>query len=229
MNSKLYILHGWAYDTTKWGPFLQELKKNGVEGKLLKIPGLTAPLDTPWNLDDYIKWLHTQTAKSKDPIYLLGHSNGGRIALGFTLSYPEKVKQLFLLDSAGLLDRRLHMKMKRFSFELAAKTGKKILPDFFSKPLYRLAREHDYEKATPVVKKTLANLIKTDLSKMLHTIKVRTIIIWGEKDTVTPLKDAKVIHKEIKKSQLFFIHNARHSPQFTHPAEVVKIVCSNLV
>src|SRR3989338_4234164 len=99
---KIIILHGWAYSTDKWRPFIEELKKSGVKSKMIKIPGLTSPLDQVWNLDDYVEWLKKNLSKEKGKVILLGHSNGGRIALAFSAKYPEKVGKLILIDSAGI-------------------------------------------------------------------------------------------------------------------------------
>ena len=38
------------------------------------------------------------------------------------------------------------------------------------------------------------------------------MVIWGEHDTKTPLKDAKLMHKQIKNSGLVIIPNSGHFP-----------------
>jgi pimeloyl-ACP methyl ester carboxylesterase len=42
---------------------------------------------------------------------LLGHSNGGRIALAFAEKYPDKVKQLVLIDSAGIYHNEFSIRL----------------------------------------------------------------------------------------------------------------------
>src|SRR3989344_6868211 len=103
MNSKLIILHGWAYSTEKWKSFLNLLEEDGVEYEMLKIPGLTAPLKRVWTINDYMGWLRKQVISYKLPVVLLGHSNGGRIAAAFAAKYPSKVSKLILIDSAGIV------------------------------------------------------------------------------------------------------------------------------
>lgn len=221
---KIIILHGWAYEHTKWVPFVNELIKKNFDIKLFNIPGLTAPLETVWNLDNYVAWLH-QNLKNEDKVILLGHSNGGRIALAFAHKYPQKISHLILIASAGIY----HRSLKRLIFTPIAKLGKAILPFSFLKTLlYKLAREHDYEQADPIVKKTLINLISADLTPMLSAIGVPTTLIWGSHDRTTPLSDGRKIHKLVKNSQLYVISGARHSPQFTYIDEVVKIIKQSL-
>src|SRR5260221_14279777 len=87
---KIYILHGWAYSTEKWEPFLTLLKKNNFYPVMLKIPGLTAPLNEVWDINNYVTWLEKKLENEKGKVVLLGHSNGGRIALAFSIKCPEK-------------------------------------------------------------------------------------------------------------------------------------------
>ena len=221
------ILHGWTTSLDKWNPFLLELHKKGVQAKLLAIPGLTKEIKKPWNLNDYIDWLKKKIGTKK--ITLIGHSNGGRIALAFASKHPEKVSSLILIDSAGIYHKEFYIQVKRLLFKGAAKIGKKLIKsDNLRNILYRLAGESDYKNADGVQRQTMVNLISVDLTSILEKINIPTLIIWGKKDSVTPLSDGTLMHKLIKGSKLEVIDNARHSPQFTHPEEVVKKIYANL-
>jgi len=222
-NSKLFILHGWTYSTEKWEPFKESLKKQNLDVTLLKIPGLTEELKNVWKLDDYVEWLYKKIGTGK--AILIGHSNGGRISLAFSLKYPEKVERLILIDSAGIYHKELSIRLRRFIFKYIAKIGRKITTSqTLRKMLYKLSRESDYEKASPIVRQTMQNLITTDLTNSLNFINIPTLIIWGENDKITPFKDGKLMHKLIKNSKLYIVKSARHSPQFTHTKEVVEEV-----
>ena len=226
-KKKIYILHGWAYSSEKWEPFVDLLKKKNIDVVMLKIPGLTAPLDTVWKLDDYVEWLKDILNNDKNVI-LLGHSNGGRISLAFAIKYPEKVSQLFLINSAGVYHNELSIRLKKIIFGTIAKIGKNIKDvQAIRKIFYKFVREHDYEKANTVLRQTMRNLINEDLSEQASQISLQTIIIWGENDRITPLKDGKLFHHQIKNSKLFIIP-ARHSPQFTNAQEVAEIIYANL-
>ena len=120
----IYILHGWTYSTNRWSEFLNLLEKAGFKPALLKIPGLTEKIDRAWNLDDYVEWLNRKIGSGK--AILVGHSSGGRTSLSFALKYPQKVKQLILMDSAGVYHKELSIRIKRFLFKKLAKWGKKI-------------------------------------------------------------------------------------------------------
>lgn len=228
-STKLFILHGWTYSSAgvdsleKWHPFIDQLRLKGYKPFLLKIPCLTKNLTEVWNLEKYVEWLKTEVKNEK--VILIGHSNGGRISLAFAQKYPQKVSKLILIDSAGIYHNELPIRIKRFVFKNLAKLGKRITTSEKMKILlYKLAREGDYKNATPVQRQTMLNLIQTDLTDILNKTSVPTLIIWGEQDQVTPLSDGKIMHRLIKGSKMFVINDARHSPQFTHPEKVVKII-----
>lgn len=229
IEKKLYILHGWTTDITRWNPFLEALKKENVTPIMLPIPGLTSPIDKPWTLDNYVEWLYQQV-HNDIKIALFGHSNGGRIALAFAHTYPEEVGQLFLVDSAGLIHNDIFSKMKRGIFRGVAKVGKTLTQSETAKHLlYKAAQENDYKNATPIQRETMKNLITTDLLPILHEVKTPTILIWGKDDIVTPYTDALVMKNTLPNSQLFTIKGGRHSPQFTHIPEVVQIIKEHII
>lgn len=226
---KIIILHGWTKNLDKWDKFLKELNKNGIKYNFPKIPGLTGSLAKVWELADYVKWLKNITDKEEGKVILIGHSNGGRIALAFTNLYPKKVEKLILIDSAGIYHNELPLKIKRIVFKTLAKIGKKLTSSkVLENILYKLTGESDYRKASANAKQTMINLISTDLKSILLRIQTPTLIIWGGEDTITPLSDGILMNSIIKNSKLEIVNGARHSPFFTHPKETVNKIISNL-
>ena len=221
---KVYILHGWAYSIEKWRPFLDLLEKSGIEYRMLKIPGLTAPLKSVWTLDDYVSWLKLE-ATSPQPTAILGHSNGGRIAAAFAAKHPKKISHLILIDSAGIIHKDLKTLLKGTLFGTAAKIGRRVTNSNSIRNLfYKAVGEQDYNMADPILKKTMLNLISQDLEPTFSEIKIPTLVIWGRNDTVTPFSDGRMIHQLISGSKLEIIENARHAPQFSHPKETSEII-----
>ena len=60
------------------------------------------------------------------------------------------------------------------------------------------------------MRETYLNVINEDISGLFSQIKVPTVIIWGEKDDITPIADAYLIKKEIKNSILEILPNVGH-------------------
>lgn len=220
---EIIVLHGWAYTTDKWQEIINLFQDKSIKLNLLKIPGLTKPTNKSWTLDDYVNWLKKEIGSRK--VILMGHSNGGRIALAFANQYPNSVSQLILIDSAGIYHNELSLRIKRYFYKHLAKIGKKVFPfKSLRNLLYKIIEEGDYKEADGLQKQTMVNLISQDLTPVLNNIKIPALIIWGGKDTITPLSDGKLIHKLLTNSKLKIISNAKHSPQFTHPKEVVKTI-----
>lgn len=232
---KVFILHGWTYGKPfeknrlpEWESFVQGLRAYGFDVELLMVPGLTQDTNRIYTLDSYVSWLKQILKPIRDKVILIGHSNGGRIAAAFSQKYAEKVEHLVLIDSAGIVHNELYNRIKRGVFRFLAKMGKKITSSEKLKILlYKLAREGDYKNANEYQRKTMLNLIYLDLTEVFKKIKVPTLIIWGKQDKITPLSDGKLIHRLINSSKLVIVEE-RHSPQFTNPEEVVKIILKEI-
>lgn len=219
-----YILHGWTQDLSKWQPFVRKLKKAGIPAVLLPIPGLSSKLDKPWILDDYVNWLNRQLGTARN-VNIIAHSFGGRIAIRFDVKNPNIIKRLVLIDSSGIRPSSLPAVLKRVSFHAMAKIGKKITSHKKAREfLYRLAGESDYFKADQILAQTMANIVKIDQRTDLPFVKAPTLIIWGSQDKITPLSDGRLMNKNITGSTLKIINEAKHSPHYTHPTEVVPII-----
>lgn len=229
---KIFILHGWAVreggqSREMWKPFIDELSADDLEIIFLKIPGLTAPLKEVWGLDDYVSWLsdEIESRAAGEKVVLIGHSFGGQIASRFASKNNRKVDKLVLIDSSGIKDMSIFVILKRSIFFLLAKFGKLVFKgDLFRNILYKLARESDYKKASPLLRKTMANILDDQVLEDLPNIDCDTKIIWGSNDKVTPVKHARKFNSLIAGSVLEFVDGARHSPQFTHPEKTSKIV-----
>lgn len=225
---KIFILHGWAYSVAKWRSFIVLMQARGFDPVMLSVPGLTQEIDKVWNIDDYVEWLEKELAAEKE-IILLGHSNGGRLALAFAAKHPARLKYLILIDSAGIYHNELSIRLKRHLFKAAAKLGKKLFRSEKLKDLlYKVAGESDYHQARPLMKQTMVNLISVDLVAILDKIISPTLIIWGRSDKITPLSDGRLMNGRIKRSRLYIVDEAKHSPQFTHPQEVCQEISDEL-
>ena len=228
LMKNIYLLHGWTYTTKTWVPVIDILREHQIKVHLLQIPGLTDGTDKTWTLEAYVQWLKEVLGKEQG-VTLVGHSNGGRIALAFSAAYPEVVEHLVLIDSAGILPRGARIFLKRKLFWVLAKLGKRVSKsDALRRLLYRIAREKDYAQASPAMRKTMKNLLAVDLRPLFKKIQVPTCIIWGEKDTSTPLGDGVLMQKSLPRSRLVVIPQANHSPQVSHPQEVADQIIQEL-
>ena len=63
-----------------------------------------------------------------------------------------------------------------------------------------------------------------DLTNYLSSINTNTLILWGEKDTDTPLKDGKLMHKKITNSELIIFPNCTHYCYLENTYVIIKII-----
>ncbi len=212
----LYIIHGWTYTIEPWRDTLAILKENGVNVKMLRVPGLTEPSDEIYTIDDYVEWADREIP---DGAVALGHSNGGRILLNLCAKKPEKLKHLILLDSAGIYEPSARKKI----VEKIAKIGKpfKKVP-LVDKAFHKLTGSTDYSRAPKNMKATLANMLASDKDLDLAKVKTPVFILWGKKDTVTPPRQATMMYEKLPQAELKFYTNWTHAPYISDPEGLAK-------
>ncbi|MBR3352995.1 alpha/beta hydrolase [Candidatus Saccharibacteria bacterium] len=212
----LYIIHGWTYTIEPWRDTLAILKENGVNVKMLRVPGLTEPSDKIYTIDDYAKWADREIPEGA---VALGHSNGGRILLNLCVKKPEKLKHLILLDSAGIYEPSIRKKI----VEKIAKIGKpfKKVP-LVDKAFHKLTGSTDYSRAPKNMKATLANMLASDKSLDFTKVKTPVFILWGKKDTVTPPRQATMMYEKLPQAEMKFYTNWTHAPYISDPEGLAK-------
>lgn len=227
MSRTLFIIHGWAYSIEPWADTVILLEKAGVSVKQLRVPGLTTPTDHAWTIDQYVEWLHGELQDTKNPI-VLGHSNGGRIAMHYLEKYPKAFQHLILLNSAGIELPTAKLSLKR---RIIAPVARALRPlkriPLLKKIVYRLLGS-DYGAAPPHMQVTLTNMLATDKTFDPSFITVPTSLLWGEDDTTTPLAMGRRLHESIKGSTLRTFPDWRHAPYRTHPQELTDAILAVL-
>ena len=223
----LYIIHGWAYSIEPWQQTVDWLHERGIEVRQLRVPGLTEPSDDIWTIDGYVQWLRGQIADDPSPT-VLGHSNGGRIAMHYDTTYPNHIAQLLLLNSAGIEVGSQKLSAKRRIVKTIAKAlaPLKHIPGA-RKVVYRLLKS-DYNNAPENMKKTLANMLASDKDFDASKVTAPTAILWGEADTTTPLAMGKKLHSDIQNSSFVSFPDWRHAPYRSHPTQLAEAIYAAL-
>ncbi|MGB3405749.1 MAG: alpha/beta hydrolase [Microcoleaceae cyanobacterium] len=165
------------------------------------------------------------------PCILVGTSMGGAAAIDFTLSYPEAVQSLVLVDSAGISQGPIIGKFLMPPFDRWA-------TNFLSNPKVRQGiSENAYfnkqfasEDARicaalhledPNWSQSLIRFTKSggygSYKNQLNQIKQNTLIIWGENDKILGTKDAAKFQQLLPNTQLKWIQNCGHVPHLEQP------------
>ncbi|ACB51688.1 2-hydroxy-6-oxohepta-2,4-dienoate hydrolase [Crocosphaera subtropica ATCC 51142] len=162
----------------------------------------------------------------EQPVILVGASMGGATAIDFTLTYPDAVKKLVLIDSAGLA--------------APPKIGKLMFPplDYLSTAFLRnltvrqkISESAYYDKRFASKDAQLCAALHLNCERWSQSlisftksggygsfkeemvnIKQETLIIWGENDKILGTKDADKFNELIPDSQLIWIPKCGHVP-----------------
>ncbi|KKW22515.1 MAG: hypothetical protein A2W52_00140 [Candidatus Taylorbacteria bacterium RIFCSPHIGHO2_02_49_25] len=211
----LFLLHGWGDNLHTFDSLLAKLSAS-FRVVRLDLPGFggsEAPEES-WGVEEYAYFVKSFIEKLGIPSYIIiGHSFGGRIAIkgvGIGLLKPQKV---VLISAAGLATNR---KVRNQLLRLIAKIGKIALFPFSSDvkerlrlKLYRKVGGEDYIHAG-ALKETFLRVIGEDLSPAAQKINIPALLIWGEKDTATPLLNGKRLEELIPDSTLEVLEGAGH-------------------
>lgn len=185
-----------------------------------------------WDLDAYIDFIidFINTLKIKE-LDLIGHSNGGRIIIKMmsrkNLSF--KVNKIILIGSAGIIHKKsLKIRLKVRIYKLGKKIlNNKIVKKFFPDALEKLQKKagsDDYRNSPPILRQTMVKLINEDLKVYLPNINAPTLLLWGEKDTATPIEDAYIMEKSIPDAGLVKVDGCTHYVFLEQPIYINKII-----
>lgn len=227
-KKELYIIHGWTYTIEPWTATVSILRSKGYGVRQLRVPGLTSESDVVWDIDGYVEWLHKELKGARNPT-VLGHSNGGRIALNYLKKYPDAFEKLILLNAAGINVSNEQVSFKRRVFKLAATVLKplKYIPGV-RKVVYRVIGGSDYDRAPANMKRTLHNMLESDKHLDLTDIATPTIVLWGKNDQATPLAQGRKIAHDLPHATLKEFDGWAHAPYITHPVELAEAILEEL-
>jgi pimeloyl-ACP methyl ester carboxylesterase len=230
-GSPLLLLHGWGASAELFAPIINALQP----GRRLIVPDLpgfggSEPPPVPWSAHEYALW----TAKLLDRLGVdradvIGHSNGGRIALVLAATYPDRIGKLVLTGSAGIRPRhgvRYHARVR--GYKVLRWLGRsRTLPAALRNAARVRAEKRgsdDYRAASGTMRGTLVRLVNDDLRGMLPRVAAPALLIWGDNDVETPLADGRIMERLIPDAGLVIFAGAGHYAYLEQPARFCKIV-----
>lgn len=212
------LLHGWGAPAETYRLIIDHLSAycRVIAPDLPGFGGSEEPKE-PWPPARYAEFVRQFTAALHiTEATLIGHSNGGRVALHLlTEGCPFEVRKLILMDAAGLKPHRgLSYYCKVYSYKLTRWIfSLPVLRTLFPNVVENARRRHgsaDYRAASPVMRQSMVLAVNEDLTKLLPNVKASTLLIWGENDTATPLSDAKKMEQLIPDAGLVTLAGAGH-------------------
>ena len=225
-GSSVLFLHGW-------GGTLRSLiglsDPISAHRKVISIalPGFgnSPEPTTDWGTWEYAEVIHRWIrAQGLSAIDIVGHSFGGRVAMGIAHKHPESVNRLVLIGSSGLLLPRGPMVILKVMTARAIKhLGRLmggVLPEWLHAQRQKLGSA-DWKAATPMMRRILSRVIREDLSAELPEIHSKTLLVWGLEDFAVPVKLGRQMNKMIPDSKLFILPDTGHYPFIDQPGKTL--------
>ena len=211
----LILLHGWLASSETMKPLQKHLaKKFKVYNVDIIGFGKSDLPDNPMSTNDFGDFLadFIKQLNIEKPI-LIGHSNGGKTIINYAGRNLGDINKIVLIDSTGIKPKRkLNYYIKIYTFKVV-KNVVKILPkkleNLREKALSKFGSQ-DYKSSPEILRKTMNIILNEDQKHIMKNINVPTLMIWGDKDTATPISNAREIEKLIPNSGVAVIEGAGH-------------------
>ncbi|HUT44378.1 MAG TPA: alpha/beta hydrolase [Desulfobacterales bacterium] len=234
----LVLLHGAGGGAVLWGPILDLLSKHfHVIAPDVVGYGESDKPDAPYDKVFFSTWFRSFCdSLNMGKINLLGNSQGGAIAMQFTLDNPDRVKKLILVGSAGLgawgISPGAMFKMAAANIFPTKRTVQKIAKYLVHKTdnfpgddgiAYLLEVIRSSGGKLPFVNGK-GRAVAPFSSDKLRQITNPALIIWGAEDRILPVSHGKKGHEKMPNAKLRIIPDAGHTPFIDLPEEFKDII-----
>jgi len=223
------LLHGWG-DRASGMLSLQQVLDKKFDVIIPDLPGFGGSQmpNGAWGLDDYAAFIAAFLKKLeiRKTYALIGHSNGGAIAIRGLDGGQLVAEKLILLASAGIRGTyKGRVKVARYITKLG-KTLSKPLPLNAKKSLRRKVYQtigSDMLIAEQL-QETFKKIVTDDIRANAAKLTLPTLLIYGKNDTQTPLNYGETLHGLIKDSRLMILPEAGHFIHLEKRCEVVQLI-----
>lgn len=229
----LVLLHGWGSNIDLFSGIVN-FTKSSYHVVAMDMPGFgksdepKEPMDVDGYVDFVLEFLRILYPDEKE-IMFLGHSMGGRVIIKLASGIHDgrikagfTIPKIILTDAAGVKPVRTeaqNKRTKRYKFykNLLNKTG---IAKVFPGTLDRLRKKFgsaDYAAASPIMRQSLVKVVNEDLVPYMPSVTMPALLIWGDKDTATPLSDGQLMEKKMPEAGLAVINGAGHYSFLENP------------
>lgn len=196
--SQLIFLPGSLGIRRFWMPLQAELPALG-EMILMSYPGFDdEPADS--TVSSFDDLANLVVSRLTRPTVFIAQSMGGVLALEATLRRPELVTHLILIATSGGLDAGRYGAVDwRTDFRVEYPD----LPDWFAS-------------------------YSADITGRLRKIDKPVLLLWGDRDPISPVAVGEVFLKSFPQAELHVIGNAGHDLAQTHAREIAPLIQAHL-
>lgn len=197
-----------------------------------------------YNLDLFVTQLSDllDALRFTQPVSLIGLSMGGISASTFALHYPDRVRNLTLIDPAGAKAIYLSPLLKAAKLPFVAEAvislvGSEFLIQSMAKDLFdpKLVDHFIAKYRIQMAYKGFANAILSTMRngmldsfenvyQALGRLNKDVLLFWGRHDETVPFEHSDILRKLLPQVQFHVIENCGHIPHYEKPDEVNPIL-----
>ena len=246
----LLLLHGFTDSADTWRPLLRELQARGRRAVAVDLPssGWATPLRRPAlpALDSFVTVFVRRYADSG--AILAGNSLGGYAALRVARHTELPLLGVVPISPGGLAHGRVLEQLDRWGWfvnPLVQSVYRLPVPGRTLRRGARFVYEHRLadHRTDPQLARFYASHLRsgTDVRKLwsdfrafggedvvgnleLSAVAVPVLMIWGQRDRVTPVVGAQLVLAAVPDSRLVVLEDCGHCAQVQAPAEVAELM-----
>lgn len=216
--ARVVALHGWGRDRADLLPCV-----DGLDAVSLDLPGFgssPAP-ESVWGGAEYSRLIAEVIREiSEDPVVVVGHSFGGRVAVCLAAASPELVAGLVLTGTPLLRPDRPEAKA-HLGYRVVKRLNRIGL--VHDDRLEQAKQKHgsaDYRNAGGVMRDILVRAVNETYENELRKIACPVELVWGELDTAAPLDVAERATEMLANANLTVVRGGSHDTPIRAPEEL---------
>ncbi len=241
------LLHGAASSLQTWDGWVKELSPH-YRVIRLDLPGygLTGPnAEKDYSMHWYVNFLYAFMKELNiKSCYLAGNSLGGHIAAEFAYGHKGLVRKLILIDSGGYpLDESGILAVRMARTPVLRPLVRYATPRFFVAMNIRQVYGMKARLSNDVIDRYYELLLREgnretfiamengkseDSSAHIKALCLPTLILWGDRDKIIPVRFAELFHRDIPGSRLIVYEGVGHVPHEEIPEKTAADVSSFL-
>jgi pimeloyl-ACP methyl ester carboxylesterase len=243
VGTSLVLVHAGVADSRQWNnEFAYFSQSNQVIRYDMRGYGKSEPVNGEFShMSDLVSLL--DALGIHEPIFIIGCSMGGGLALDFALTFPSRVKALVMVDSGPSgLELDVPAPSKFADAEKAFESGDLDLLAEIETQIWFDGTGRTPEQVNPTMRKLLYEMNRLALSHeakglgkrlpntetpafdRLESLNIPVLIIVGSHDTPYILAAADYMKEKVKFANKIIIEDAAHLPNMDQPQEFQRVV-----
>jgi len=233
----MVLLHGWGSSAHLMRP-IAEAFQTDYRVYALDFPGHghSPPPPEPWGVPEFAHLLEMflQHHHLTENVTLIGHSNGGRIALFLASCSPlrESIRRMVLISPSGIRPTRRPSYYVKTAIARTLKAPFQGLPTpLREKGLHWLRgtfiwdwlASSDYQQTEGVMRETFVRTVNFYLTpEHLRQINIPVLLFWGTQDKAITYEQMKKLEEALPDAGLVLLENAGHYAYLDNPHQFLQ-------